>query len=174
MYKKLIWRDDDIHWSTDLAQFIRVHELFNKYDAVHTIAVIAKDIDKNQELVEYIKSQPNIDIQLHCWEHISFTHNLDILKEDLKQGIKKLEDVFGKKPTILYPPWNNTNDKVERIANLLGLKVSNIKVGISFYLKAVGKVDEETVNFHNWSVGDCIFLEQALQLNLTMKTRCTE
>ena len=174
MYKELIWRDDDIHWLTNVKEFSKVHDIFNKYKVKHTIAIIAKDFEKNVELIDYIKLQTNIDVQLHCYEHISFPHNLDILKNELKLGIKKIEDVFSKKPTVVYPPWNRTNDKVQRIAELLDLKVSTIKVGLSFYLKAIGNVDENVINFHFWSTGDIIFLEQALRLYLDMKTKCIE
>ena len=174
MYKELTWRDDDINWLTDLKQFAKIHDFFDRYNVKHTIALIAKDIHKNQELIDYIKSKENIDVQLHCWNHISFPHNLDILKDELKLSIDAIEKHFGKKPVTVFPPWNRTNEQVEQICGNLGLNVSVLKSGISNYVKNVGNIDERIINFHYWNDGDTMFLERALQLYHERKTMCIQ
>lgn len=160
----MIWRDDDIQVISDVPEFTRVDSFFKKYGVEHTIAVIAKDIENNAELVNYINANPHIKVQLHCWEHIKFTENTDILGEHLVLGIEKLKQVFNVKPTILYPPWNESNREVQVIAHRLGLKVSNQKISLTQYLKVKGSVAEDVINFHFWHDEDAMLLEPALRI----------
>jgi hypothetical protein len=155
-----IFRDDDIGFHPDkLKQFKDVHSLFNKYGVTHTIAIITKDIEKDKKLISYINKQTNIDVQLHCHEHFDFTTDLKKLGDQLPEAVAITQRLFGKTPTILYPPWNRSNIGVERIAWYSRLKVSNQKISLSQYLSGVrGSV----INFHYWS-DECDQLEEALK-----------
>lgn len=172
----MIFRDDDISCFTNLEDFKRVHDLFIKYETVHTIAVIAKDIEKHPELVNYIKIyQENglIDVQLHCWDHVDLTKgNESAIMIDLENASFKLREVLGIMPEILFPPWNKHDDRLDRIADSLCLKVSSKKISLSQYIKAGGDVDCETINFHYWSPQEVMFLETALSINQQRKSRC--
>lgn len=169
----MIFRDDDISCFTNLDDFKRVHELFNKYNVTHTIAVIAKDVTNNMELVNYIFSQPNIDVQLHCWEHVDLTKLSD---EDLllsiTNGAGKLTAVFGKTPTLLFPPWNKHNDQMDKAAESIGLVVSSRKISLAQYIRFGGDVGEETINFHYWAPQETMLLEQALIIFTQRNQRC--
>lgn len=169
----MIFRDDDISCFTNMEDFKRVHELFNKYEVTHTIAVIAKDINDNQELVKYIFSQPNIDVQLHCWDHIDLTKLEEKeLFDTILKGASKLTATFGKTPTILFPPWNKHNDRMDKVADGIGLTVSSRKISLSQYIKFNGDVGENTINFHYWAPQEVMFLEQALSIYTQRKQRC--
>ncbi len=163
----MIWRDDDVSYLTDLKRFKMVHDIFNQYQVKHTIAVIAKDLEKNPELIEYIKRQDNIEVQLHCWEHIDFTDNAKLLHDHFRLGSKTLMDVFGKYPTILYPPWNRANEETQSIASKHGLTVSNVKISLSQYVRTMGTVGEDVVNFHYWADEEVVMLEVALKIFTT-------
>lgn len=158
----MIFRDDDINYKTNLEQFKKTQDLFNKYQVQHTIALIAKDIDRNPQLVEYIL-QNDIVVQLHCWTHIRMKDcTIRQLREDIERGSKIIELVFKKRPTILYPPWNETSDTIEKICNDYRLKVSVEKLSLDQYIRVKGDVAEDTINFHFWDKGDSELLEQAL------------
>lgn len=153
----IIFRDDDISVDTDLKKFKAVHELFNKYNVLHTVALICKDIEQNKPLLKYLKSQKNIDVQVHAWEHFNFQENLARLHTELPQAVEIVTRHF-KKPTILYPPWNKSSIGVEKIAWNNGLKVMADKISLSQYLRGVkGNV----INMHYWS-SECSDLEAAL------------
>lgn len=153
----IIWRDDDLSKDTDLKKFKAVHELFNKYKVLHTVALICKDIEQNKPLLKYLKSQKNIDVQVHAFEHYDFQTNLQRLHEDLPKAIEIVTRHF-KKPTILYPPWNRSSIGVERIAWNNKLKVVSNKISLSQYLRGV---KGDVINFHYWS-DECEDLETAL------------
>ena len=68
----MIWRNDDVSYKTEVGQFAEVHKLFKKYTVLHTVAVICKDIKNNGELIRYI-NENNIDVQIHCYDHVDFT-----------------------------------------------------------------------------------------------------
>lgn len=163
-HKPTIFRDDDIDVETKLDRFIKIHEIFNKYEITHTIAVITNNIEKRPDLINYIKSQNNIDIQLHCGRHIDHTIDLVDSENSLKQGITDIERIFNKTPTIFYPPWNRSNSKVEELCENLGLTVSNNKVSLSQFCNGIFK---PVVNFHFWA-DECVDLERAILIELTL------
>jgi len=155
----MTWRNDDISHTTDLNKFKAVHELFKKYNVLHTVALICKDIQKAPELIKYINDN-NIDVQVHAWEHEDFTvMNEYKMQDQFKKSIACIKKYFKKKPTMFYPPWNKSDIIVEGIAAEFGLTVSNKKISLSQYLRgATGEV----INFHSWS-DECVDLEEALK-----------
>jgi hypothetical protein len=154
----MIFRDDDVSKDTDLKRFKQVHELFNKYAALHTVALICKDIEQNKPLLKYLKYQKNIHVQVHAWEHFNFQTDLHKLHEQLPQAVELITRHF-KKPTVLFPPWNKSSIGVEKIAWNNGLKVMSDKISLSQYLRGV---KGDVINFHYWA-DECKDLEAALK-----------
>jgi peptidoglycan/xylan/chitin deacetylase (PgdA/CDA1 family) len=158
----MIFRDDDIGFhvgnSAKLKRFKEIHSLFNKYGVTHTIAIVTENIEKDKSLIKYIKSQKNIDVQLHCHEHIDYSKDLQKLHDHLPKAVEIATKLFSK-PTVLYPPWNASSIGVERISWRNGLKVVTNKISLSQYLKGV---KGDVVNFHYWA-DECKDLEAALK-----------
>lgn len=155
----MIFRNDDVSCETNLQQFAAVHELFKKYNVLHTVALICKDIQKAPDLIKYINDN-DIDVQVHAWEHTDFTLLSDAeIRSQFKKSIAAIKKYFKKTPTVFYPPWNKSDDRVKNIADQFGLTVSANKVSLSGYLRgAAGDV----INFHSWS-DECVDLEAALK-----------
>lgn len=171
---KMIFRDDDPAIQTKgdkLRQFMEVDALFKNYGVTHTIALITRDIEKNTELVDYIKANPHIDVQFHCVDHIDFTHNQNEVEWQMKTGVDTIERVFGKRPTIWFPPWNKTTEFCNSVAKKLGLKPSWVKISLDQYIRVNGHVAEDTINFHFWHYGDQVNLEQALRIHNGLKPK---
>jgi hypothetical protein len=72
--------------------------------------------------------------------------------------------LFRSQPTVLYPPWNKSNDYVVAAAKTLNLQVRPDKISLSQYIKVRGDVKEDTVNFHYWAPGEQILIEPALAI----------
>ena len=162
---KIIFRDDDINFTTDLKRFKLIDELFIKYGVDHTIAVIANGLEKSPELIEYIKSHQHIKVQGHCWDHTDSTvKDPNKLREELGMARNKVIELFGVPPVIWYPPWNKVTQENIDVALGLVLQTSFIKVSTSQYVKVDGDVTEEAINFHYWADSDTMFLEPALQI----------
>jgi peptidoglycan/xylan/chitin deacetylase (PgdA/CDA1 family) len=154
----MIFRNDDVSHETNLQQFAAVHELFKKYNVLHTVALICKDIQKAPALIKYINDN-NIDVQVHAWEHADFTQlTKDEMRVQFKKSIACIKKYFKKTPDTFYPPWNRTNAFVEEVAAEFSLTVKDQKISLSQYLRgATGEV----INFHSWS-DECNDLEPAL------------
>lgn len=143
-----------------LKRFIAVDELFIKYNKVHTIAVIADEIEKAEGLVEYINAHPHIDLQLHGWQHILYTENHNIADNHFKWGIEKLQNIFGKTPTVFYPPWNASDSFIEETANKHGMEVSFKHITLEAYIMGA---KGDVINFH-YLYDSPLIIEKALQL----------
>lgn len=163
----MIWRDDDVGYGTKIATLRAVDDIFRRYGALHTIAVIASGIDRRPDLVDLILER-RMAVQLHCWTHDDLTVE-PRAREDLARAVDLLESLFGR-PTVLYPPWNKTSPEVEAAASDLGLTVSATKISLEQYLRARGGVEEDTVNFHYWHVPDVVLLEPALAIARRRRT----
>lgn len=162
----MIFRDDDISWKTDLKKFVEVNNTFIEYNVKHTIAVIAKDLEKMpKDLVTYIRDSGNIQVQLHCLDHFELPNcSKEELLNDLGIALDEIEGILQQRPTILFPPWNKTSPMVNMVAHRLGLTVSWEKVSFSQYIKTRGYVLEQVVNFHYWAYEETQFLETALRI----------
>lgn len=154
----MIFRNDDVSHETNLQQFAAVHLNFYRYDVLHTVALICKDIQKAPALIKFI-NESKIDVQVHAWEHTDFTQlTRDEMRVQFKKSITCIKKHFKKTPTVFYPPWNKSNIFVEEVAAEFGLTVSSNKISLSQYLRgATGEV----INFHSWS-DECKDLEAAL------------
>lgn len=158
----MIFRDDDISVTTDLAVLKPIHDKFKSAIVMHTVAIIAKDISNNIELISYLKRE-NFDIQLHCWEHYNFTEiPLNQLKGDIGKALIMFETCGFDRPAVIYPPWNKTSNAVNiMLWDEFKLKVSNIKCSLYYYVANQGNVPFDTINFHYWDE-ECNDLEEAL------------
>lgn len=163
----MIFRDDDIgrpNLSIDL--FKEVDALFIKYQVIHHVAIITEHMDRMQEWLLYIEANPHIQPQLHCLSHDKALTELSDseLYAQLYTAIGQFKYYFQTKPTILYPPWNRTNELVRQTAFKLGLDVSHEKVSLSQYIRCEGDVKEGVINFHFWDEGDRSLIEDALKV----------
>lgn len=168
----MIWRDDDIGAEqvtnagrlvagTNVDDLRAVDDVFQRYGVPHTIAIIARDFDQRQDLIDLIVERRMV-AQLHCWTHDDLT--LDArARDDLALGVEMLERTVGK-PTVLYPPWNRSSPVVVEAARELGLTVSTRKISLPQFIRAGGDVSERVVNFHYWHIPDVVLLDQALRL----------
>lgn len=158
----MIFRDDDISKDTKIKRFKEIHSLFLKYNVLHTIALICKDIEKNMPLIKYMQKQQengSVSIQIHCWEHYDLTTDPPRFTNELPDCIDIIIKYFVTRPTVLYPPWNKTNRYIDHIAFLNKLEISTQKMSLSGYLKGQS---EKVINLHSWS-GECVDLEAALK-----------
>lgn len=164
----MIFRDDDICVTTDLAVFKPVHENFRKAMVMHTVAIICKDFQLNNDLVNFIKAN-NIDPQIHCWEHVSLP---DLADEQLRIHFAACLRTFKlcgfDRPTTIYPPWNKNSWQLRSIASEFNLTVSSEKVSLSYYLKHKGNVTPSVINFHHWDE-ECEDLPLVLELYNTKR-----
>lgn len=161
----IYWRDDDGGILTKAYRFQFVHEIFQKYRVIHTLALIMKDIEKNKELISYILSYKNeFNIQLHCWEHFDHGNDFEQAKESIFKGKKAIKDIFGVEAAIFFPPWNSCTQEIKEFCKSIGMLAMPEKISIEQYIKVNGDVKEEVVNFHGWHQPEVNDLHKALKI----------
>jgi len=157
----LIFRDDDapIH---DVKDFIFVHELLSKYNRVHTVALICRNLDRYPKYIDYIKNRvAEFDLQFHCLDHIDHTQNHDIIFNQFAEGTEIFFNVFGFRPTVWYPTWNLCDEYSINAAANFGMETSFKKYSLSQVIRKPGAIDG-VINFHHWSKEEREQLEPAL------------
>ncbi|HWB64867.1 MAG TPA: polysaccharide deacetylase family protein [Chitinophagales bacterium] len=165
MKKRMIFRNDDINVNTECNLFESLDALFKKYRVEHHIAIITNNIEQNAPLINYIRANKHIIPQVHCNIHHDFsTLILEEAYKDIYTASSKIFDLFGRAPTVWYPPYNKTNHEVNAIAESFGLKSRPDKISLSQYIRKQGNVAEDTINFHYWNIPDIQLLETALKI----------
>lgn len=158
----MIWRDDDVGIGTKLEYLREVDDACQAANVVHTVAVQAYDLHTRPDLVEFILER-HMDVQLHCWKHDDLSVNA-AARDDLSLAVGKIFALFGKRPVVLYPPWNRSNYYVEVAAFDLGMIVSCKKLSLEQYIRVDGDVSERTINFHHWAAHERAQLPKALEI----------
>jgi hypothetical protein len=161
--EKMIFRDDDIHFLTDMKRFKRVDSLFMEYGIEHHIAILCSRFEEHKELIDYIHKHKHIIPQIHGWEHIDYTHHHDKVKEHLKLCFDKFKELKFPKPTIWFPPWNMTDDINNFLADEFGLKVMNVKTTLTDFIQQKNLMGD-VVNFHYWADLDTHMIDPALRI----------
>lgn len=178
---KIVFRDDDINYQTDIKVLKHIHEQFLKHHKTHTIALICDQLEKNKELINYINSTTNWELCIHGWTHDNYSLlPKQRIEDELDNCILKIEELFHITPEKWYLPWNgwtkeNGFDLVPRVADIAiyhGIDVDTDCDHISHFLKVLeeGKVPPtSTVYFHSWDIEDLKLLPNLFFLTEHLK-----
>jgi hypothetical protein len=136
-----------------------LHEEFVKRSIPFTIAVnssMGDAVNFQQEVLDYVNNTDPAtwDIQLHNFSHDCFwsMRYSDIYVYLYANLMKTKQDFPHSNPTVLYPPWNQKNDIMERAAKDLGLTIEIAKRTIREFLQDWGQGD--TLFFWHWWTKD--------------------
>jgi peptidoglycan/xylan/chitin deacetylase (PgdA/CDA1 family) len=154
----MIIRHDDLDFRMDTAEYIAVHELFIKAGITETAVLQFAQFGNlgnfREDLISYMLSTPCWDFQLHGWQHdeydkMSYT---DIIR-DLSASINLCKKLFGRAPTVWYPPWNRESEDMKKAAEFFGLGFSNESNDISKFIREAkeGRFVGTTLYFHAWN-----------------------
>ena len=163
-------RHDDYDFRMNPQDYIDNHEKFIKAGIVET-AVVQYTHDGNipnysDRLINYMKTAPNWDIQLHGWSHEEYDKlpPEEIMKH-LDQSIAKADELFGIKPTVWYTPWNRRNEIMEDVARSRGLTINNESYDIAKFIREVraGEYKGHSVYFHLWNKDEREKIDEMLE-----------
>lgn len=143
-----LYRDDDISVTSDLGLLMKVHEQFIRYNRIHTVAVVMKDIWQNKEIWYWLMTARNLDVGLHGWEHRDYSRmDLIDIEGDITMSLEYWNHcrARGKYPhkqiEVFYPPWNKISPALQKACDEFSLALDN-------------RVGGEVFNFHYWACTD--------------------
>lgn len=160
----LIYRDDDVGYQCSIDVLKRVHEIHQRNDIPHRMAIICRDLLKATDLISWINADPLCEPQYHCYDHIRHTENTRILKDQFSAGVKEFSFAFGRLPTIWYPSWNETNDYCKQVAAEYGMVTSFEKFSLDQHIRKPGAIIKGVINYHYWHEPERHLLEPSMML----------
>lgn len=168
----MIIRSDDFDFRLSPDEYIENHEKFIKAELTET-AVIQftqhgniPDYSKIQKLFEYMKTTPYWDIQLHGWAHEMYGElPYGEVYKQLAASLYMMDKLFGIKPTVWYPPWNNTSPEMEKAASEFGLKVNAESHDISSFIREMkdGDFKGNVVYYHLWNYTEAAQIDDMIK-----------
>jgi len=167
---KLVIRSDDFDFRMDPEDYIANHEKFIKAGLTET-AVVQYTHDGREgtydpKLINYMRNAPNWDIQLHGWAHDDYAilPNWRIY-DDLQKAKLKSVELFGKEPTIWFPPWNGYSEHMQEMADLMSLKIDHESNDISKFIREAkaGTFIGHSVYFHLWNHDEASKVDEMLK-----------
>lgn len=108
------FRLDDIqdYWLNDVQ--IEVMEIFDKKNLPLTIGIIGNQFGEDPKIFSYVNQSTSknlFEIANHGWNHENFTKfDREIQSLLIKQTNNKLEQMFGIRPSVFIPPYNEFNN----------------------------------------------------------------
>lgn len=172
----LIIRHDDFDFRLTPNEYIEIHEQFIKADLVET-AVIQFTQDNrlssiSDELVNYMLNSSHWDFQLHGWAHTHYDElKYDYIVRDMSAAIFWCKRIFGKTPTIWFPPWNCMSREMELAAEVVGLRIDNESNDIAKFIRETevevgrnGVWQGRSVYFHGWKSDEMKLFPRMLEL----------
>jgi len=179
--EKLIIRSDDFDFRMETEYYVAVHEHFIANDLIETAVVqIAKltnghatlvDFEAKKDLIEYMNTAPNWDIQIHCLAHNSYHEmNYDDIVRDMSAALFHFQRLFNKLPTVWYTPRNGRSDDMEQAARVLNLTISNEDMPIRRFVDKRdidwenGKFKGHSLYFHSWKHQEMEYFEKMIKL----------
>jgi peptidoglycan/xylan/chitin deacetylase (PgdA/CDA1 family) len=171
MNTPIIIRHDDFDFRMNYTHYVNIHEEFIKADLIET-AVIQYTLHMNvneydQTLIKYMKETPNWDLQLHGWSHVEYDGmDFNYIVRDLSACMYQSYRLFGKVPTVWYPPWNRISIAMERAASFVGLKVDNESYDIQRFIReaSAGTYRGHSVYFHGWKGDEMMAFPEMIKL----------
>lgn len=168
---QVVCRQDDMDFRLKPEQYIEAHQKFIDRQLVET-AVIQFTHDGrlpiyDSKLIDYMNTAPYWDIQLHGWEHAEYDKMTQTdIADHLQKSLDKSMELFGKTPTVWYPPWNRRNEDMETVAKAFGLEISNESYDIWRFLRETrsGEYAGTTFYYHLWKNDEYSLLDEALNV----------
>jgi len=167
--QKFIIREDDFDPRYSFATVKNTHELFLQKNLIHTLAIQAKrheGVGHTQEVIDYINSTSNWDIQLHGWDHDRYSDwKYNDIVRDLFAGIGYCQQMFKRVPTVFYPPWNCESNVLKQACQYVGLQFNNNCAYIMSYTNTPESYqDKNVIYFHNWDLNNSKALPKLLDM----------
>lgn len=171
---KIYVRDDDVLlpsrvYADPLGQFVKVHELCEKYGAMHRPAILCGEIMKYPTAIEYIRHKirdGSMEPQLHGWYHVDYAKMTELeLRNDLTKCAGWMQDYFWRTPTIWYTPWGGNTPLLTSIAASLGMQLVDCSVARHFEIHKIKSREQ----YDTIPVGDLpreLFIHWWADLNL--------
>ena len=171
--QKLIIRNDDFDFRMLPEFYIAVHEYFIANDLIETAVIQITqhgrmpNYEAKKEIIEYMNTAPNWDLQIHCWAHDRYqemSHN-EIIR-DMSAALFHFQRLFNRLPTTWFPPHNAISEEMETAARELGLVINNESCGIKDFVKLAkeGVVETNSLYFHGWRNEEMEYFEEMIKL----------
>jgi peptidoglycan/xylan/chitin deacetylase (PgdA/CDA1 family) len=155
--QKVKIRHDDWDFRMSLNDYRQIHELFIEADLVET-AVIQWTQHGNPswkpDLIDYLKTAPNWDVQLHGWTHDPYKDkSYGEIMRDLVACVHMFEHLLERRPTIWFPPWNGNSPDMVKAAEFFGITISNESNDIAKFVREydMGLYQWGSIYFHGWN-----------------------
>lgn len=150
----MIFRDDDIRADSDPVVVAKIHQIFVKYDRVHTLGLQLENLYRTpiwNWMVETYKNTPEyLHFELHCWTH-RFYYNLpyEEVVADLQRCIDYWNLYRGEMPAfkMFFPPNSLTSPTLYRACEKVGLVCVNLGENYPSHVIHWGDVKDGSTKF---------------------------
>jgi len=169
----MLIRHDDYDMRMSPEFYIAVHEKFIANNLIETAVIQITqhgrlaNFEAKKEIIEYMNTAPNWDLQIHCWAHDPY-HEMSYneIVRDMSAALFHFQKLFNRLPTVWYPPHNGDSEEMQRAAKTLGLIINNESIGIKqFVMDARGGVIKgNSLYFHGWNSKEMGYFDEMIRL----------
>ncbi len=101
----------------------KILDVLKEYGQTATFCVQGKNIEPYKDLIIRMAEEGH-EIATHTWSHRNLTKlSASSIRDDLSRCLDLTEELTGKRPTALRPPYGAVNANVKRVCKELGLTI---------------------------------------------------
>lgn len=163
-------RHDDFDFRMSPEDYIAIHEEFIKANLVETAVLQFTQDGRLQtfhpKLIEYMRTAPNWDFQLHGWAHTHYDEmKPDAIVKEMGAAMFFAEKLFAKTPTLWCTPWNCWSNEMEQAAKAIGLTIDNESYDIAKFIRNVegNSYDGHSLYFHGWKSDEMLLFPKMIE-----------
>jgi len=134
----------------DIEKFKNAHEIIINSGNLHTIAVVAGEIENHPEMKEYITSRNReFRIAIHGWMHERYWEwPKQAIIDSLDRAMRKVGKTLGMYYLEYYPTWNKRSPALYEACKELGLKLNDDWMTLG---EALAGKEKKAIRFHSWN-----------------------
>lgn len=147
----------------DFEQFKKVHQLIAGAGEIHTIAIIAGEIENHPEMKEYIlERKAEFGFGLHGWLHERYSEwQTSAIVVSLGRARRKIFETFGEWCTEYYPTWNKRSPALYEACKSLDLLLNDDWMTLT---EALTGEQKKAIRFHSWNQAEVDQLKKYLNV----------
>lgn len=146
----------------------KVIDILDEYDVIGNFFFVGKNVTKYPEVVKLAFEQGHLVLS-HSYNHIDLTQiGVEEIRSEIEKTESSIEEIIGKRPAMIRPPYGETDDQVAGIAKERGYSVVLWSIDtLDWSQKEVGNIFKNVID--HVRNGDIILMHTTPETNETQK-----
>ncbi|KAJ1647146.1 hypothetical protein IWQ61_010124 [Dispira simplex] len=106
----------------DSSNSLALLDMLKKHNVRATFFIVGSSVESNVDILTRIPADDH-EVAVHTWDQPDLRNETDDeIREQVNSTVKAIYETIGVKPTLMWPPYGSTNDRVNGIMSEFNLE----------------------------------------------------